>query len=215
MEPPGGLCVNFDDRKSAKNWAKVDYDRDRWIPVPLTFDGTKWPDVTTWALFYARDRARKTYGELTRKLMHKEVEPRAASFMDVHKEMVGKAPAHKLFLNFPDARAVPVPIGIGLWAPHGTREEAFQYYAYWTAHGAVEPPVAEWFETESLGTGVKARWMAMEDGEPTWAVNYIFRNEEFATDVHVFSGCAFEERFTHVLDDLDELVRGIHCTPLP
>jgi hypothetical protein len=73
--------VDFDNRKTTKNWAQLDYDRDRWIPVPLVFEGTKWPDAETWAVSYDRDRARKTFGELTRKVQHKEVEPRAASFV--------------------------------------------------------------------------------------------------------------------------------------
>ncbi len=206
--------MNFDDRKTTKNWAKVEYDRDQWIIVPLTFEGTKWRDAAHWALYYAADRAERTYGEVTKKLMRKEVEPRAASFMDTHKDMVGRAPAQKFFFNFPDAKTVPVPVGIGLWQTQGTREEAFDYYTWWSAHDPVDP-VAEWFETESLGTGVKARWQAMDEGKPIWAVNYIFRDDEFDTDVHIFAGWPVRERFEEVITDLDVLVRSIKCCPRP
>ncbi|MBV9025319.1 MAG: hypothetical protein JO362_16350 [Streptomycetaceae bacterium] len=205
--------MNFDNRKSTKNWAEVNWDRDLWIPVPLTFEGTMWADAAEWALHYASDRAERTYGELTKKVLRKEVKPRAMSFVDAQKDLAGKLPAHKFYMHFPNAHTAPVPVGVGLWDPQGTREEAFQYYAYWTAQNATEPPVAEWFDTEALGRGVKAQWRAMEDSKPVWAVNYIFRNEEFATDVHVFTGCADNERFQEVLPDLDDLVRHIRCAP--
>lgn len=204
--------MSFVDRKTTKNWAKVDYDRSRWIIVPLSFEGTKWGDLASWAMYYAEERGEREFGELTKKVMRKEIKPRAASFMDVHKDMVGKLPAQKFFFDWPEWTSVPVPVAVSIWQPQGTREEAFQYYAYWSVKDP-QDLVTEWFETETLGTGVKTRWKAIEDGKPVWAVNYVFRNEEWETDVHVFTSWPVQERFEEVITDLDVLVRGIECCP--
>ena len=205
--------MNFDNRQATKNWAEVDYDRSIWIPVPLSFQGTKWGDAATWALHYASDRAQRTYGELTKKVLRKEVQPRAMSFVDARGDMVGKVPAHKIYFHFPNSNATPEPVGIGLWEPQGTREEAFQYYGYWGSRSATEQPVAEWFETEALGRGVKAQWPGADAEKPTWSVNYIFRNDEFETDVHVMASSLAPERLKSIIPDLDELVRRIRCVP--
>lgn len=208
--------MNFDNRKATKNWAVVDYNRDVWIPVPLTFQGTKWGDVTNWAVYYAEDRVERSYGTLTKKLQRKEVTPRAFALAELHRGLVGTIPASKIYCHLPDASMNGTSVGIGLWQPKGAREEAFQHYAYWGSENAQEQPVAEWFDTEALGRGVKAQWCGQSsDGKPMWQVNYIFRNDEFETDVHVFTACANGERFQEMLPDLDDLVRHIRCVPDP
>jgi hypothetical protein len=57
----------------------------------------------------------------------------------------------------------------------------------------------------------KVRWKAIEDGKPVWAVNYVFRDDQWETDVHVFTSWPVQERIDETIADLDKLVGGIVC----
>ena len=57
--------------------------------------------------------------------------------------------------------------------------------------------------------GVRAYWNTDEHEL------YIFRNDEFDTDVHIFTAVWDHHRFLEVLPDLDILTRAIHCIPDP
>jgi len=207
--------VSFDQRKATDNWATVDYDRELWIPIPIVLQGTKWADAAEWAFDYAGDRVARAGHQLTKKVVKKEVLPFSQALVRARGEMVGKAAVHKLYFHCPDSTKIPVAVGIGLWKPIGTREEAFQYYAYWGAETATTPPVAEAFETDALGTGVRAQWSGVTGPGPYDQVNYIFRNDEFDTDVHIFTAVWDHHRFLEVLPDLDILTRAIRCIPDP
>jgi hypothetical protein len=195
------------------NWARVDYDRDVWFPIPIVFEGTKWADAAEWAYDYAGERVLRTHGELTKKLIKKEVLPFSQALVRGRHEAVGKVAAHKLYFHCPDSTKMPVMSAIALWKCQRTREEAFQFYGYFGAKTATSQPVAEWFETERLGTGVKVQWSGVTGPGEYWQVNYVFRNEELDTDVHVFMLDWDHQRFTEVVPDLDSLVCGIRCTP--
>lgn len=207
--------MNFDKRKTSKSWFQVDYDRELWVPLPVTFEQTKWGGPEAWALHYAKMHVRRAFGdEITKKLMKKEVIPRAQNLMVCQSELAGKIPAHKIYLHCPDAVTGPLGVGMGLWEPQGAREQALQYYGYWGyEQGVAGEPFAEWFDTEHLGRGVKAQWHEVDDGTPLWLANYGFRDDEFEADVHVFTSCTDEARFQRILPDLDVLVRSIHCIP--
>lgn len=207
--------MSFDQRKATDNWATVDYDRDVWFPIPLVLEGTKWADAAEWAYDYAGDRVLRTHGELTKKLVKKEVLPFAKALVQGRHEAVAKIAAHKLYFHCPDSTKNPVMAAIGLWKSQGTREEAFQFYSYFGTKTATEQPVAEWFETETLGRGVKAQWSGVTGPGQYWQTNYIFRDDEFETDVHVWMLDWDHQRYLEVVPDLDKLVRSIRCTPDP
>lgn len=209
--------MNFDQRTSSKNLFAFDYDHDKWIPVPVSFEGTKWGSVERWATQYATQHVHRAFGDdLSKKIVRKEVTPRAQNLMMLQQGLAGVVPAHHMFAHCPDAVTGPQPVGIGRWATQGTREQALQYYAYWGVHRATEQPFAEWFDTEHLGRGLKATWPALDDdGDPMWQVNFGFRHEELEVDLHIFSSCPNKERFEQFLPDLDTLVQGIRCIPAP
>ncbi|MFC5029863.1 hypothetical protein C8250_029920 [Streptomyces sp. So13.3] len=207
--------MSFDHRKSTENWARIDYDRDVWFPIPLAFKGTKWADAAEWAFDYAGDRFLRGGRELTKKVVKKEVLPFAQALVRGQSEIVGSVAAHKLYFHCPDYTKMPVAVAIALWKREGTREEAFQHYSYFGTKSATVQPVAEWFETEALGRGVKAQWSGVTEIGQYDQVNYIFRDDDFDTDVHVFLMSWDHQRFLEVLPDLDAFVRSIRCIPDP
>lgn len=207
--------MSFDQRKMSRNWAQVDYDRHVWFPIPIVLEGTKWPNAAEWAADYAGDRVMRTHGELTRKLMKKEVLPFAQALVKGRSEVVGKMAVHKLYFHCPDSTKTPVMAAIGLWQCQSTRDEALQFYSYFGSESATDQPIAEWFETEALGTGVKAHWSGVAGTGQYWQVNYAFRNDEFDTDVQIFMMAWDHQRFAEIIPDLDELARSIQCVPDP
>jgi hypothetical protein len=205
--------VSFDERKVTDNWAEVSWDRNIWFPIPIAFKGTKWRDAAEWALDWAGDRVARAHGEVTKKLVKTEVSPLAQALVKARSEIAGKTAAHKLYFHCPDSVKTPVPSAVALWKRQGTREEAFQFYSYWGTKTATVQAEAEWFETEALGTGVKAHWTGVTGSGQYWQVNYAFRDDEHDTDVHVFMMTWDQERFTEIVPDLDNLVRTIRCVP--
>lgn len=204
--------TDYDHRTSTDNWAEIDYDRDRWFPVPLAFKGTKWLDAAEWAYDYACDRFLRGGRTLTKKIVKKEVLPLADRLVVAHHEAAGHIAGHKLYMHCPDYTKVPLLLAVGLWKTMGTWEEAIQYYAYWGTKTATATPIADWITTENLGTGVRAQWHGALDG-PYDQVNFIFRDEAFATDVHAFLMAGDHDRFLEALPDLDRFVQGIRCVP--
>ncbi len=207
--------TDFDHRTSTDNWARVDYDKAVWIPIPTSFGGTPWADAAEWAFDFAGDRFLRGGREVNRKVAKKEVLPFSEALLRGRNEIVGKAAAHKFYYHCPDYTKTPVSVFISLWKCQGTREEAFQFYGYWGTKSATTQPVAEWFETEYLGMGVKAQWSGVHEGRPYDQVNYIFRDDEFDTDVQVWMVWQQHEPFLEALSDLDAFVRAIRCTPDP
>ncbi|MCQ4082582.1 hypothetical protein NGB36_18730 [Streptomyces sp. RB6PN25] len=205
--------MSFDQRKSTDNWAEVGWDREVWIPVPLSFQGTKWPDAAEWATDWAGERVMRAHGELTKKLMKKEVVPRAQALVRGRAEIAGNVAAHKIYFHCPDTTKTPVATFIGLWKCQGTREEALQFYGYYGTKSATIQPEAEWFKTEALGTGIKAHWTGVTGPGQYWQADYAFRDDEFDTDVQVFMMAWDQQRFAEVVPDLDNLVRSIRCVP--
>lgn len=207
--------MTFDERVATDNWAEIDYDRAVWIPVPLGFEGTKWGDAAEWAFEYACQRYLQGGRVLTKKAVKKEVLPLAEKLVLGQAEAAGHVPAHKLYFHCRDLTRMPVLAAVGLWKSQGSREEAFQYYAYWGSKSATSTPVGEWFTAESLGTGLRAHWTGAFNQVPYEQAGYAFRDDTYATDVHVFLMAPDHTRFTEVLPDLDRLVRGIRCIPDP
>lgn len=207
--------MSFDQRKVTDNWAEVDWDRDVWFPIPVAFEGTRWANAAEWALDYAGDRFLRTGRTLSKKEMKKEVAPFAKALVRGRSELAGKAAAIKLYYHCPDITKIPVAVGVGLWKREGTRDEAFRYYSQWGAETATATPVLEWFDTEALGRGVKSQWTGVFGPGQYWQVNYVFRDDDFDTDVHVFTSAWDHERFNEIVPDLDKLVRTIRCVPDP
>jgi hypothetical protein len=205
--------MTFETRESTSNWAEVDYDRSLWMPMPVSFPGSRWRDAAEWAFDYAGDRFLKGGRTLTKKVVKKEVLPFAEMLVKARSQAIGHIGAHIFYLHCPNYTKLPVLIAIALWKRQGTREEAFEYYAYRGTKSANSQPVAEWFETEALGTGVRSQWTGVFGQGPYDQVNYTFRDDTYDTDVHVFVTWWDHDRFTEILPDLDQLVRGIHCIP--
>ncbi|SEO37497.1 hypothetical protein [Actinacidiphila rubida] len=205
--------MTFETRTSTPNWFTVDHDDALWFPMPLSITGTRWADVAEWAFDSACDRFLRGGRELNKKVVKKEVLPFAETLVAAHSSAVGKIGAHKFFFHCPDYTKLPVLISIAAWKRDGTREEALQHYAYWGTKSATSAPVAEWFETEALGTGVKAQWTGVTGPGPYDQVNYIFRDDTYDADVHVFLTAWDHDRYLEVVPDLDQLVRAIRCVP--
>lgn len=205
--------MSYDHRTSTENWAQVDWDRNVWFPIPISFGGTKWANAAEWAFDYAGDRVRRAGHELTKKVVKKEVLPFAKSLVVAQNDLAGKWAAHKIYFHCPDSTKIPVATGVGLWKRIGTREEALRFYSYYGTKSATVEPVAQWFESEALGTGVRAQWSGVIEGDAYDQVNYAFRDDEFDTDVHIFMLAFDHQRFLEVLPDLDVLARAIRCVP--
>jgi hypothetical protein len=205
--------MTFETHVSTPNWVEIDYDRNIWFPVPLGFRGTRWADAAEWAHDYACDRFLRGGRTLTKKVVKKEVLPLAQALVLARQEAVGGIGAHKFFFHCPDYTKFPALVSIALWKRDGTREEAFQHYAYWGTKSATSEPVAEWFETAALGVGVKAQWSGVIGPGPYDQVNYIFRDDTYDADVHVVLTAWDHERYLEVVPDLDQLVRAIRCVP--
>ncbi|WP_329134803.1 hypothetical protein OG552_19940 [Streptomyces sp. NBC_01476] len=205
--------MSFETREATDNWITVDYDRSRWFPMPVSFPGTKWADEAEWAFDYARDRFLRAGRTLTKKIVKNEVLPFAEALLLARDNAIGHIGAHVFYLHCPDYTRLPVLAAIAMWKRDGTREEAFQHYAYWGTKSATSEATAEWFETEALGTGVRSRWSGDLGNGPYEQVNYVFRDDTYDTDVHIFLMAWDHDRFVEVAADLDQLVRGIRCVP--
>ena len=206
----------FDHRHSTRNWAKVTYDKNRWIPMPGVFEGTPWPGVAEWAFDEAGQAFLRGGRDLNKHVVKKEVRPFAELLLSLYKTLVGKTAAHKYYLHCPDYQHLPVGTFIGLWKCLGTRTEALHYYGLWgtTDNGCSD--ARSWdFSTESLGAGVKTTYVDQSGDAPMYYGNYAFRNEEYNTDVHMFYNTADWQRFQDVQPEMDEFIRGLHCSPRP
>lgn len=207
----------FDHRHSTDNWAKVDYDKNRWIPMPFAFEGLQWADAAEWAFYEAEMAFLRGGRELNKKVVKKEVLPFSELLLHLHTMLVGKMAAHKFYLHCPDYTKAPVGTYIGVWKCLGTREEAFDYYGLWGTRTAVDligPETVE-FSTEMLGAGLRTHFSDVVGGRRIYSVNYVFRNEEYNTDVHVFMNTHEEPRFWEVMPELDAFVGRLYCSPRP
>lgn len=204
--------VDFDHRDMTYNWAKIKYDTDIWFPMPVLFKGTMWADAAEWSFYYVSDRFRRGGGKLTKREAKKEIVPRAAILVDVQSDLLGSAIAHKYYVHCPEYHVTPVVISVALWKCKGTREQAFDYYGNWGADTATTTPVVRPFATEHLGEGIRVQWIGQNEGGVYENVNYVWRNEEYDTDILVWMMEGDRVRFHEVLPDLDEFVKGIVCT---
>ncbi|MDI5966680.1 hypothetical protein [Streptantibioticus silvisoli] len=205
--------VDFEHRDMTPNWAKVSYDTDVWFPMPFFFKGTMWADAAEWAFYYVTDRFRRGGGSLTKREVKKEVVPRAEILVEVQNSILHQGGAHKFYIHCPDYRVKPVMISIGLWKSKGTRDQALDFYSRWGTRSATSEPVSTAITTEHLGEGIRSQWVGESEGGRYDRVNYVWRNEEFETDVLVWMILWDRPRFEEVLPDLDAFVQGIRCTP--
>ncbi len=207
--------TDFDHRKSSDNWAVVTYDQDRWIPMPIYFKGTRWADPAEWAFDQAGKAFLRGGRDLTKKVVKKEVHPFAELLLFAQREESKKIITHKFYLNCPDYTKLPVSAYVGMYKCQGTREQAFEYYSGWGARGAREPARYSEIRTDNLGAGVRSVWSDDVNGATMYCANYVFRNEEYNTDVHAMLRTELEERFWETLPEMDTFVHGIRCTPDP
>jgi hypothetical protein len=209
---------DFDNqRHNTDNWARVSYDKSRWIPMPGAWGGTPWADTAEWAFYQAEMAFLRGGRELNKKVVKKEVLPFSELLLYLYSTVVGKLAAQKYYLHCPNHTTSPVGAYIGLWKCMGTREEAFDYYGLWGTRTAAElqGPESEEFTAAHLGTGLRVRYSELLQGERMYSVNYVFRNEEYNTDVHVFMNARDEQRFLEALPETDAFVDQVQCTPRP
>ncbi|MDI5972248.1 hypothetical protein POF50_023415 [Streptomyces sp. SL13] len=207
--------VDFEHRDMTPNWAKVSYDTDVWFPMPFFFKGTKWADAAEWAFYYVTDRFRRGGGSLTKREVKKEVVPRAGILVELQNGILHQGGAHKFYIHCPEYHVQPVVISIALWKCRGTREQAFDFYGNSGSFSATTTPVRQSITTENLGEGIRVRWIGQVAAGTYENVNYVWRNEEFDTDILVNMFELNRPRFEEVLPDLDAFVQGIRCTTRP
>lgn len=207
--------VDFSHRDTTYNWAKIKYDAHIWFPMPIIFDGTPWADAAEWAFYYVSDRFRSGGGKMTKHEVKKHVLPRAEVLVDVQRDLIHSAIAHKFYAHCPEYHVTPVVISVALWKCKGTREQAFEYYGKWGSDTATTVPDVKPCVTDHLGEGIRVQWIGKDKGGVYENVNYVWRNEEFDTDILVWMMESDRVRFNEVLPDLDEFVKGIYCTTRP
>lgn len=202
-------------------WPEVTYDPAIWIQLPLIWNDQTWPDYRTWA----RETAEACWSDF-------DLEPGAysvdnlaltlAAFVEKLQPDDGSIPLEDFYLHLPDPRLMPLHVSLAVLDAEGDREQALREMTNADDPDAVESPTVEIFGTEHLGEGLRTlRYCPFDPGpdhqsEPGAlfaAVNYAWRVEEHKTDVRLHSACPDIARLVQVIDDIDELARGIHLLP--
>ena len=145
----------------------------------------------------------------------KEVVRGAEILVDVQRDLLHQNIAHKFYVHSPEYHVTPVVISVVCGSARGTREQAFDYYGKWGSDTATTTPEIKPFATDRLGEGVRVQRIGQDQQGVYENVNYVWRNEEFDTDILVWMTEADRVRFHEVLPDLDEFVKGIYCCTRP
>lgn len=197
---------------SQKGWVNIDGDhllRLIWVPCPPFFEGGE--TRQSWAAESAQlwfQSSQSPYGR-------EEVDHLGEMFAAIHEDVYAAGHCHQAVIHLPDPRMVPLPVQIGVWAMQGNREQTLRSLAHADDAEAIDPPIAEEFTTERLGTGLKVlHYRHGPDGKRVDGyLNYAWRSEQYETDLRVFTFCDDLSRLERARPDLDDLARAIEIVP--
>jgi hypothetical protein len=199
---------------SQTGWAKVDYDKTRWIPVPPVMpDGY---DTDHWAQEFAM-----IWWDMSgRKPRVTDVATLAARLAWIGENTYGNIPCHQAFIHLPDPRLVPLPVYLAVLAAHGERTARLRSLTVADIAG-IKPSIVDDFPTDRLGDGLRVlRYFADQDSPPRQQaidvqLSYAWRSEEFETDLRLFTASPDLGRLQRAIPDIDELARHITAVPVP
>jgi hypothetical protein len=186
----------------------VGYDQRIWIPcAPVFPEGL---DRASWARLYAREwwsRSGREHGA-------SEVTLLATTLASIHEYGYAHLAMHRGFIHLPSLTMPPLLVSFGLWAAAGDRAGQLRDLVGADSPDAMEAPFVEEFATERLGTGLKALAYTRKGGTITGHANYVWRSDEHATALRLFTGCPDLGRLARALPDIDELARGVTIVSL-
>jgi hypothetical protein len=197
---------------SRKGWAKASYDQRIWVPcprgLPEGWDRQRW----------AREFAEAWWGLSGLPHGQHELEKLATLLDYVYESTWGpesRIPCHLVFIHLPDPRMLPLPVYLSIFAALGRKEEQLRRLARVDDPALVKPPVVEEFSTPDLGPGLRVlRYVRGEDeGEVDVGLSYVWRSEEYETDLRLFAGTFDLARLEQAIPDTDELARQITVVP--
>lgn len=211
-------------QRPADHWATAEAPSDAWIPLPLDFDGTPWPDATAYAAWAAETVAARHAADAPSDL-HDRCEQ---TIVSAYETLVGTVPAHLHFLYWPDPAKPPLPVFVALWQAEHSTEDALLYYSGARTgeetEGA-EPPILEIFISDHLGEGLRVlrfdSFGSLGDGSAGSSeallatLGYAWRAEAHAMDVQMFAFTPDLGLLYAALVDLDAFARVIVPTPDP
>ena len=212
-EPPmTGFRAEMSQLTSRKGWAKVSYDQRTWIPCPLGlpegWDHGRW----------AREFAEAWWGLSGLPYGQTELEKLTTLLDYVYESTWGpdaRIPCHLVFIHLPDPRMLPLPVYLSIFRALGPKEEHLRSLARADDPAAVKLPDVEEFSTPNLGPGLRVlRYVRGEDeGEVDVGLSYVWRSEQYETDLRLFAGTFDLARMEQAMPDIDELARQITVVP--
>lgn len=198
---------------STAGWISVEYDLRTWIPCPPAF--AEGDDRESWAQGFAEEWLAAS----KRKHGGREVTALAQMLAQIHEIGYRELPMHNGFIHLPDLRLPPLLVGIGVWAATGDRDAQLRALAHTDDPDAMRPPVIEEFRPARLGTreepGLKVLAYTRDGERITGFVSYVWRSEEHATAVRMFTGSPDLSRVQRVVPDMERLANGVTIIPRP
>lgn len=201
---------------SATGWAKVDYDRRKWIPclpyMPDGYDTARWAREFS-AAWWSMSGLPHAESDLAR------LEAQLAVIRD---GAYGHILCHLAFINLPDPRMLPLPVYLAILQASGERDTQLRTLTLVNDPAAVRPPIIEEFSTDRLGSGLRVMRYCAEDPHEApesdapgiyAGLSYAWRSDQFQTDFRLFTACPDLSRLQQAIPDIDELARSI--TPIP
>lgn len=223
-----GLLV----RTSEKGRARVDYDRTLWVPCPPVMpDGY---DTARWAREFS-----EAWWEMY-ELEHGEIQlKRLAAQLALVRDFTfgpGEVGCHLAFLHLPDPRRDPLPVYLAILAADGEKNARLRGLTLADDPDVLTPPVVEEFTTDRLGTGLRVlrhfpgtpgprtsgpgtpaapeKPTAVEGATEIHAgLSYAWRNDEYQTDLRLFTATHDLGRLRRAIPDIDDLARQITVLP--
>lgn len=194
-------------------YANVAYDPTVWVEIPVMWEPESWPGPDAWAqhmameLWAGLDATSDDIAKLELALAF-WAERVVGAYSDVPIEIQN-------FLHLPDPAGSPLLVRV--WVddePEATVEEVTEVQD----PEAVEPPLAEQFQTEHLGPGLRVlRYRPLDpppgglaDSGALYAVlRYGFKIPDHDAVITVTTSCADLGYLIKAMDDLDAFVRAI------
>jgi hypothetical protein len=209
---------NAADLTSQTGWAKVDYDRRKWIPclaaMPDGYDTARWAREFS-AAWWSMSGLPHAENDMAR------LEAQLAVIRD---STYGHILCHLAFIHLPDPRLNPLPVYLAILQASGERDTQLRTLTMVNDPKAVRPPIIEEFRTGRLGSGLRVMRYCAEDAPeaPTSdtpeiyaGLSYAWRSEQFQTDLRLYTACPDLGRLQQAIPDIDELARSITAIPAP
>ncbi|MEU2538257.1 hypothetical protein [Streptomyces iakyrus] len=197
------------------SWLDIEYDLDVWLEIPprWTIGATEpWEDddertpqewaTETAALWWEEHEEDPVAGEVAL------LADTLAACVEQYPKMF---PGFEVLLYLPSPTALPLPVFVTEFPSEGEKDSELRRVTLADDDGAVEPPIVEEFETESLGTGVRVLRYSVdsESNAVVSSLRYAWRSEEHGKDVVVITGSPAPSQVLRSLDDIDELAHSI------